>query len=486
MVNVYIIKCSNEKYYVGKTTRNVFERYSEHCHGSGSYWTKKYKPICLEEYFENCDEFDEDKYTKKYMKKYGIANVRGGRYAQMKLSDDVLKHLEDEISATDDKCYKCGKAGHFQRKCNNTGERVNDDTPDRLLFNPVMSGYNNDIVFESQFATRQTLGDITREASFALGSTNNIFKPVDKKFYFYNDNTIGFNIVIFVNAVSRGIVKNAMWQINGVLTDNQWRYTADLNGDIIYGFALRVANVSAQGTNGAHAQVQYTAQEPVVLTCTGKTWSPRSNLYSSIPPATTSTSETVEAANVEVVPMPIVETSEMLSGFEITCYFENTEKHCGKCDKKHDYDEWYGIFKDFLPMKMSFDQFKKQCVRMIRNFKVNKRCYCCGGYECERGSCENIELVNDLYKFDKDMLELIILLHAENSLEDIGHNECCICLQEYDTNEMLLKTECGHCFHAECIDLWLDQAPECPVCRRYINENHMIQLIWIGGESNGQ
>ncbi|KAH9313538.1 hypothetical protein KI387_022165, partial [Taxus chinensis] len=43
---------------------------------------------------------------------------------------------------------------------------------------------------------------------------------------------------------------------------------------------------------------------------------------------------------------------------------------------------------------------------------------------------------------------------------------CSICLAEYKFGENLrLLPDCGHCFHAGCIDAWLRLNPSCPVCR---------------------
>ena len=56
---------------------------AQHFNFNGSAWTKKYKPIRLVKLIPNCDKYDEDKYTKKYMGKYGINNVRGGAYCSM-------------------------------------------------------------------------------------------------------------------------------------------------------------------------------------------------------------------------------------------------------------------------------------------------------------------------------------------------------------------------------------------------------------------
>ena len=40
----------------------------------------KYKPIEIVEIIPNCDNYDEDKYTKIYMDKYGVDKVHEGSY----------------------------------------------------------------------------------------------------------------------------------------------------------------------------------------------------------------------------------------------------------------------------------------------------------------------------------------------------------------------------------------------------------------------
>ena len=46
MVNIYVLKLKNNKYYVGKTSKPTF-RLNDHFSKNGSYWTKKYKPISI-------------------------------------------------------------------------------------------------------------------------------------------------------------------------------------------------------------------------------------------------------------------------------------------------------------------------------------------------------------------------------------------------------------------------------------------------------
>jgi hypothetical protein len=116
MLYIYILELEDNKYYIGKTTNPNF-RLQNHNNGNGSAWTSKYKPIKLLELIPNCDHYDEDKYTRIYMDKYGIDNVRGGAYVQLKLDDITIKHLNQLSISTNNKCFICEKTDHYAKQC---------------------------------------------------------------------------------------------------------------------------------------------------------------------------------------------------------------------------------------------------------------------------------------------------------------------------------------------------------------------------------
>lgn len=129
MVFIYALQLEEGKYYIGKTNNPTF-RLENHFNLNGSAWTKKYKPTKVLELIPNCDDYDEDKYTRKYMDKYGIENVRGGSFCEIKLNENNIATLNQMSNGTNNKCFTCGSEGHFAKDCEKDECCETDDDDD--------------------------------------------------------------------------------------------------------------------------------------------------------------------------------------------------------------------------------------------------------------------------------------------------------------------------------------------------------------------
>jgi len=153
---IYILKLENDKYYIGKT-HDIIKRLHFHKNNLGSEWTKKYKYKSVIKTINSNSPFDEDKYVKIYMDKYGIDNVRGGSYNQIILSSEQKNNLIKELQTINNACYRCGRNNHFiknSKKIYNI--RANPDIDEYIYKNK-----NNQLMMCVYKDSPNTLFDVT-------------------------------------------------------------------------------------------------------------------------------------------------------------------------------------------------------------------------------------------------------------------------------------------------------------------------------------
>jgi hypothetical protein len=210
MAIIFILKLENQKYYIGKTliqNFNLKTNFNRLC----SDWTKKYKPIKILELISNCSDCDEDIHTLKYMKIYGINNVRGGRFSELKLNKDNLIVIKKMIASSMDNCYICGEYGHFPAYCNNDHDKIIKE------FNYLLS--NKSYVYDKKkhYSTRSTLtqkyidGGFVDDTHIILSSDST--HDTNKK----KDDILANNVV---NIIDSDYSEESIEQLSNYLTED--------------------------------------------------------------------------------------------------------------------------------------------------------------------------------------------------------------------------------------------------------------------------
>ena len=98
---VYALQLVSNKYYVGSTydiystLRNIFtKKYNK------DPWLKQYAPLYVDKVVHNCEPEDEYKYLVKYIREYGVDNVRGPLFDSFTHEREALREIREKIEKT--------------------------------------------------------------------------------------------------------------------------------------------------------------------------------------------------------------------------------------------------------------------------------------------------------------------------------------------------------------------------------------------------
>jgi predicted GIY-YIG superfamily endonuclease len=139
--NVYALRLQSDKYYIGKSA-DIDHRTTIHFNGKGSAFTKLYNPIGLIEVYNDVPHSFENELTKKFMRKYGINNVRGGAYCEPLLSLEKIRFIQQEFWAEDDLCIRCGRDSHWVSNCYAKTDVYGDLLETNMFINLIQSVWN--------------------------------------------------------------------------------------------------------------------------------------------------------------------------------------------------------------------------------------------------------------------------------------------------------------------------------------------------------
>lgn len=81
-----------------------------------------------------------------------------------------------------------------------------------------------------------------------------------------------------------------------------------------------------------------------------------------------------------------------------------------------------------------------------------------------------IRVLVSVYRFNCVILDKL-LMNFCSVLGAVGRNgnqECSVCIEEISV-ENFKRLICGHAFHVACINTWLQENNNCPMCRTEIN-----------------
>jgi len=128
--SVYVLELEQGRVYVG-SSKDVKRRVEQHLAGTGSAYTRVYKPtgVLLPRLGNVGGEGDaaERDETLRYMMLRGIPYVRGWKFVQVVMPPSDFDEAEANIRELFNLCRRCGYQGHFVTQCKANFDRCGTD-----------------------------------------------------------------------------------------------------------------------------------------------------------------------------------------------------------------------------------------------------------------------------------------------------------------------------------------------------------------------
>ena len=124
---VYVLELEDGRVYVG-SSKDVPRRISQHKAGSGSAYTRIYRPTGVQlprlGNIEGDGDAAERDETLRYMMLRGIPYVRGWKFSRVDMPPEEFGEAEANIRELFNLCRRCGYEGHFCTHCRATFDRL--------------------------------------------------------------------------------------------------------------------------------------------------------------------------------------------------------------------------------------------------------------------------------------------------------------------------------------------------------------------------
>jgi hypothetical protein len=82
---------------------------------------------------------------------------------------------------------------------------------------------------------------------------------------------------------------------------------------------------------------------------------------------------------------------------------------------------------------------------------------------------------------DPDVVENLTIVNASEAFNasnsSNSSNTCSICITDFTPDEKIVKLECEHTFHIDCIKQWFKQDHICPLCRKSVNKKESSNSV---------